>query len=1014
MRHGQTGSRAANGHDRAVSQKRASRIRRWLLSTALAGAAFVPDALHAETWNGSADTDFANGANWDGGGAPLTGGVVTISGGANAPVVSTDAGKFYTFDLTNLTLGIAPAATLSTYYFTGGAASTVSGGGTLAADTLTLNGGVISTTVVSPGLITLNSGTISGNISGTASVIKDSAGSGTLSGTNTYIGGTTIMAGTLSFSSGAIPGDIGFYGNGALRSTDSQVFNHTMTIGGGVSPTISAATGATFQIGSGFGTGLIAHGGSGTTVRFGTASDTGTVVLDNLINVYGGGAISIDGGTLRGNNNSQLVLFLLNSVSLDIAASATLDIYASQGGAKALRGAGTITTSLAGVPATLFVSGGIFSPAQTTFSGVIQDGASPLSLSIDGHDLTLTGANTYSGTTKIYNAGTLRVGNGGTGGTLGTGAVVLGGVGDTGTLVFNRSDNLAVANNISGFGALQKLGGGTLTMSGTQTFTGTTTVDAGKLIVNGSSSSLVTVNAGATLGGNGSVGATTVNGGTLAPGNSIGTLTVNGNLSFTAASSYMVEVSPANADRTNVTGTATLGGATVNAGFAPGSYIARQYTILNATGVVSGTFGAQVNTSLPSNFTSNLSYDTHNAYLNLVLNFVPPPSGGLGTNQQNVANAIVGFFNSTGGVPLVFGGLTSAGLGQISGETATGMQQTTFNAMTQFMGVMTDPFLDGRGGTSTASGASHYTEAGSGRGAGRDAYAMITKAGAPIPFTQRWSVWAAGYGGSQTTNGNATLGSNTATSRIYGTAVGADYRISANTLAGFALAGGGTNFNLNGFGNGRSDLFQAGAFVRHTVGATYFSGALAYGWQDVTTDRTVTVAGIDRLRAQFNANAWSGRAEGGYRFATPLIGLTPYAAGQFTTFELPAYAETVVSGANTFALAYGAKTVTASRSELGLRTDKSFAMNDAVLTLRGRAAWAHDFNPDRSINATFQTLPGAGFTVNGAAQSADKALTTASAEVKWMSGFSLAATFEGEFAGNVNSYAGKGVARYIW
>ena len=54
----------------------------------------------------------------------------------------------------------------------------------------------------------------------------------------------------------------------------------------------------------------------------------------------------------------------------------------------------------------------------------------------------------------------------------------------------------------------------------------------------------------------------------------------------------------------------------------------------------------------------------------------------------------------------------------------------------------------------------------------------------------------------------------------------------------------------------------------------------------------------DRLRAEFNANAWSGRVEGGYRLIAPWIGgigLTPYAAGQFTTFNLPAYAETVVS-----------------------------------------------------------------------------------------------------------------------
>ena len=70
-------------------------------------------------------------------------------------------------------------------------------------------------------------------------------------------------------------------------------------------------------------------------------------------------------------------------------------------------------------------------------------------------------------------------------------------------------------------------------------------VDGGTLSVNGSiAGSAVTVNAGGTLGGNGTVGNTTINGGTLAPGNSIGLLTVNGNLSFTAASTYMVEVSP--------------------------------------------------------------------------------------------------------------------------------------------------------------------------------------------------------------------------------------------------------------------------------------------------------------------------------------------------------------------------------------------------------------------------------------------------------------------------------------
>ncbi len=590
-----------------------------------------------------------------------------------------------------------------------------------------------------------------------------------------------------------------------------------------------------------------------------------------------------------------------------------------------------------------------------------------------------------------------------------------------------------LGGTISGTGTFNQIGSGNTTLTAINTYTSSTTVNAGTLSVNGSiaSSSMTTVNAGGTLGGNGIVGNTVINGGTLSPGNSVGTLTVQGSLVFTAASSYMVEVSPSAADRTNVTGTATLGGATVNASFAAGTYVAKQYTIVNAAGGVSGIFGAQVNTNLPSGFHSSLSYDANDAYLNLALNFVPPPSSGLSGNQQNVANAIVGFFNSNGSIPIVFGGLTPAGLTQAAGETAVGSQQSTFDAMTQFLGLLLDPFIDGRGDApAPAASATPFAEAGDGAnayassgrkrtGAEREAYAAVYNKAPPRNplFDPRWSVWAAGFGGSQTTEGNVALGSNNTTSRMFGMAAGADYIFSPRTIAGFALAGGGTNFSVVNGGTGRSDLFQAGAFVRHKVGAAYISGALAYGWQDVTTDRAVTIAGVDRLRAQFNANAFSGRVEGGYRLVTPWmggVGITPYAAGQFTTFELPAYAEQVLSGANTFALAYGSKSVTATRSELGLRTDKSFAMPNAILTLRGRFAWAHDFNTDRNVAATFQTLPGASFVVGGAGPAHDAALTTASAEMKWLNGFSLAATFEGEFSDVTRSYAGKGVARYAW
>jgi autotransporter-associated beta strand protein len=596
-----------------------------------------------------------------------------------------------------------------------------------------------------------------------------------------------------------------------------------------------------------------------------------------------------------------------------------------------------------------------------------------------------------------------------------------------GGTVDSSNGNLTFNGVFSDVGPLTFTGTNATILTNTNTYTGATNVNGGALVVNGStaSSALTTVNAGGTLAGTGTVGSTQINpSGALAPGAPGSVLTVQGSLTFTAASSYMVEVSGVAADRTNVSGAATLAG-TVQVTSPTNSFrFNSPYTILTSSGLGGTQFNAL---TTPAGTTGSLIYSGNN--VQLTLTSALGQLNGLNTNQRAAGAALDAAFNAngnSGGLGGIFAGNVAQNLTQASGETATGSQQTTFDAMNLFMGVMTDPFTAGRGGN--APGATGFADedvanayASSGRkrsGAERDAYGMFTKAPPAPPFEARWNVWAAGFGGSQTTDGNATLGSNTATSRIGGVAVGADYWLSPQMVAGFALAGGGTNFSIaNGLGTGRSDLFQAGAFVRHTIGSAYLTAAAAYGWQDITTDRTVTIAGIDQLRAQFNANTFSGRVEGGNRYVLPWIGgigLTPYAAAQAIAFDLPAYAESVLSGANTFALAYAAKTVTATRSELGLRSDKSYAVGDAILTLRGRAAWAHDFNAERSIAATFQTLPGASFVVNGAAPAHDAALTTASAEMKFISGLSLAATFEGEFSDVTRSYAGKGVARYAW
>jgi len=869
----------------------------------------------------------------------------------------------------------------STWTLTGsGAQNWTISQGTLIGDTNSLAGNAITDNAALVYSQSFN-GVHSGLISGTGTLTKSGSGTVILSGNNTYAGGTVISAGTLQLGVDSV-----FHtpGQPASGIVSSAIGTGTLTFDGGKLQALGffserqianaiqiTANGGTIDSGGGFFriTGNItdASGSSGGKLVLESIAGSGEreIVLSG-VNTYSG-ITYIDSGTVIA--NSTTALSQNSAFQVNTGATLTLSGFSNTIASLAdgTAGGGIVQNGAASGTATLTISGA--SGVTTSFSGVLRDGPS-------GGGLPL-------------------------------------------------SESLNAPAPVIVQLAIVKDGSSTQILAGANTYTGTTTINDGALEVNGSiaSSSLTTVNANGVLTGTGSVGNTTVaSGGTLLPGNGTpgSSLTVAGNLAFQSAALYLVQLNPATSTFTGVTGTATLNGL-VGASFASGTYVAKQYTILTAAGGVSGTFSGVDSLGLPAGFKISLSYDAHDAYLDLALGFGVP--GGLNINQQNVANALTGFFNATGGIPIVFGELTPAALTQISGELATGSQQATFDAMGLFMGLLTDPFMNRSGNGANGAGATPFAEeasayASNGRprtNSERDAYAaMYGKAPPAAPFVPSWSVWAAGFGGSQTTDGNAALGSNTASNSIAGTAVGADYRFSPYTLAGFALAGGGTNFSVNGFGSGRSDLFQAGAYVRHMQGPAYISAALAYGWQDITTNRTVTVAGIDQLQARFNANAYSGRAEGGYRFATPWMGVTPYAAAQFTTFDLPAYAEQAIVGSNMFALAYGARDVTDSRSELGIRTDKSFAMQNGILTLRGRFAWAHDFDPDRGIGATFQSLPGASFVVNGAAQAHDSALTTASAEMKWMNGWSAAATFEGEFSQVTRSYAGKGVVRYAW
>jgi len=358
--------------------------------------------------------------------------------------------------------------------------------------------------------------------------------------------------------------------------------------------------------------------------------------------------------------------------------------------------------------------------------------------------------------------------------------------------------------------------------------------------------------------------------------------------------------------------------------------------------------------------------------------------------------------------------LTNA-LSQLSGEGATGGQQAAFDLMTEFLALMTDPFIDrwdGAGGVSSfapVDEAALPPELAS-------AYAAVFKAPvtAPASFDQRWSLWGSAFGGANSTRGDPNgVGSHDLTAHTGGFAVGADYRVSAVTTLGFALAGGGTGWSLaQGLGGGHSDAFQAGIYGRTHDGPAYLSASFGFANHWMSTDRFAV--GGDHHTASFNAQSVGARIEGGYRIATAFAGITPYAAVQAQSFSTPSFQETDLTGGG-FGLAFADRTATDTRAELGSRFDRLMLVDQGtVLALRGRLAYAHDWVSDPTLAAVFQALPGASFIVNGATPAHDSALVSTSAELRFIGGVSIGAKFDGELAANSQTYAGTATVRYRW
>lgn len=869
-------------------------------------------------------------------------------------------------------------------------------------------------------------------------------GNGTLvlSGNNFYTGPTNVLSGTLVAASGNAfsPSSMLTINSGAAAVISDGLFAAIGPLAGGgslvIGPTDPFTTLLLFMNGktTTF-SGSVTGQGSLEIDGPGALTLTGNSNIGGQFEICFCAKVRLDGGSFKVGSGA----FIDGLFNVTNGASFTSRAFVAIGGSMSVTGKGTTvtagTTAVGGTtPAKLTISGGaVFNTANgaeiDSFSGsgmpvVTVTGTGSQwnvhgGLAIGGGSTggpgTLTIANggkVYSPAfTTISNGSTLNLGTGKLAGSIVTPQII-----NDGAIVANFTDTLKLGADIDGSGTLTKKGAGTLILTGDNTYTGNTTVSGGTLEVDGKvEDSFIKVTNGGTLSGTGSVTNTQIaKGGTLAAGNGKAgtTLTINGRLAFKAGSHYATTLGSSGASKVNVTGKASLNGNVV-ATVGSGTSLGKRYTILHSGGL-DGTKFTGVTTN--SNFLAGLSYTTTDAILTLT--GALGAGGGVSGNQQVAANAINTYFNSNGSLPANFsavynltGADLSQALAQLSGEASVSGQRSAFQMMNEFLELMLDPSADGRSGGG-ALGFAPEQQAKLPPDV-TQAYASAFKAPVNPAFEQRWRTWGAGFGGYSNANGNAASGTHDVIARTYGVAGGIDYRVNPDTVVGFAVAGAGGNWSLSqGLGGGHDDAFQAGIYAMTHSGPAYLSAALAFANHWMSTDRNAFSG--DHLTASFNAQSYGGRVETGYRFAMLPVSVTPYAALQAQSFHTPAYSETDVTGGG-FGLNFASRDASDTRGELGARFDSKMPLRDGMmLTLRARAAWAHDWADNSALTATFQTLPGASFTVNGASPAKDSALVTLGAELRLNPAWSIAAKFDGEFASSVQSYAGTGTIRYVW
>jgi autotransporter-associated beta strand protein len=762
-------------------------------------------------------------------------------------------------------------------------------------------------------------------------------------------------------------------GLGPAAGAPSTLTQSTLEIAGGgfitsgtVNANVKIDAGATFQIGSGgvlkSPQGVTVDNGAYGTVN-GAIVDNGTLVIARLDAYTFAGAFSGTGALVDNDPNTV-----------------TFSGPYSFTGTTTVNGGGSIAISQLQSNANLNVTSGtlnVTGASSTIANLTVASGT----VNVTGASSTIANLNVSSGTVNVTAPSSTITNLSGTGGTVSVAS------GSTLTV-----DNGSFGGSITGGGALTVAGTSTATpvvLTGSDTLTGATTVSSGALQVQGSLTSPVTVEAGASLGGTGTItGAVTVaSGGVFSPGDPV-TTNVNGAVTFAGGSTYFAQVTAGGgSDLIAVNGTVAIQhGASVEVdplGLAT-SYarLSPAYTIITATGGVSGTFSS-VTSDAPL-LTPHLTYSADAVQLYLTRNDISFASLAATPNQAHVAAAAqaAGFGDPVYDALVV---QSTAGAQQgyaaLSGEIYASLPTVLLNEQRSVSaGVVTrlQTADDADQGRASATGLFHPLQTSSAQN-GVAFWGQASTAG--LHFS--------GAGGSAALQDDANT-----------VMVGADMGVHGWR---FGLAGG--------YGEGRIDQGALGssATVDSTSGALYVGGNLGvlnvkagadYSWQQVVVERDVAFPGfMTGARGALKDETGEVFGQLSIAFRYRALAIEPYAGASYVHLNEPA----TVENGGFAALAVSKTSRDVEFASLGLRLTAPYVVSNATtITPYASAGWRQAFGDVGASQTAAFTSSGQGFQITGTPIDRSNATVEMGVEVLATDGLTLALGYQGAYGDRVD------------